>query len=106
MGYGPIDTFLIYKENRSSIAFVFVANYIADIATVTAVFLAGFNREFIDGAVQLYTIPLIIWLFYYLLKGSAIAKEYQDIRQVEFYKKYCDPNGDLKDEYLELIAKK
>jgi len=105
MGYGPIDTFLIYKSNRSSIAFVFILNYIADIATVVAVLLAGFNRGFIDGVVQLYMIPLIVWLFYYLKQGSLIAKEYQDIRQFDFYKKYCDPNGDLKDEYLELIKK-
>ena len=31
MGFGPIDTFLIYKSNRSSIAIVFVLNYIAGI---------------------------------------------------------------------------
>ena len=49
---------------------------------------------------------LSIWLVGYPLQGSAIAKEIQDVRQLEFYNKYCDANCDLKDEYLELIKMK
>jgi hypothetical protein len=82
-----------------------VLNYVANIFAIMAMLVSGFDRYVVDGAVQLYFVGILAALVTYLIQNGKLGARNQDERVFMFYKKYCDPNGELKDEYLEKIYK-
>ena len=78
-------------------------NYLAIVATRAAVLMVGFERSFLDGVVQLYAVGVVIFLICFAGISSVGMIRDQGLRFFMFYEKYCDPNGELKDEYLNLI---
>jgi hypothetical protein len=101
--YTAIDTMLVRVRFHSAFAIVILVNYIAVLSTMTAIFIIGFERELIDGAVQLYATVGAVGLISLFVAFAKYGIRYQDERTLMFYNKYCDPNGELKDEYLTLI---
>ena len=66
--------------------------------------IAGYARSRIDGNIQLiYSATALLLLVYCFIRAGYKGRKYQDTRAYLFYKKYCDPNGELKDEYLEMV---
>ena len=101
--YSAVDTLVVYKDNRPHIAFIFLLNYIAILSTMAAVLIAGFNRSNVDGFVQLYSIAIVAALVRYINSSYTTSANDSDRRCLKFYQKYCDSNGELKDEYLRMI---
>jgi uncharacterized membrane protein len=85
------------------IAWTFTANYIAVIATIFAMLIAGFDRSNADIAVQVFALVIVVILVTVFIWNYSAAANLQDQRAIRFYKKYCDISGELKDEYLAAI---
>jgi hypothetical protein len=103
--YTPVDGMVCRIESRGLYVGTTVINYISMLLTMSSMFIAGFERSLLDGYVQLYggvmVIAIVITFILALGKGS----EYQDKRALVFYQKYCDDDGSLKSEYIQLIEK-
>jgi len=95
-----VDTMIARIEAQTLLVLDTVINYIGNLMTVSAMFIAGFARTFLDGAVQLFAVVMIISLFYIFIRSDQRGSGLQDIRILQFYTKYCDDNGRLKREYL------
>lgn len=101
--YSETDAVVARVEAKNLLVVVTLFNYIANISAIVAMYIIAFDRDIVDGSVQLYmvvVILIIIWMFLSLVKRGV---NYQDTRSFAFYSKYCDNNGELKDEYLRLI---
>lgn len=85
------------------IGWTFTANYIAVIATVFAMLIAGYNRSSVDIAVQVFALTIVVILIVAFVWKYSRAANLQDQRAIRFYQKYCDISGELKDVYLTAI---
>ncbi len=94
------DTMVARVQAQSLIVVINVANYISNLATVAAMFIAGFARSTLDGGIQLFACVMIIGLFALFISSDKSGKIAQDQRVLSFYDKYCEDNGRLKREYL------
>jgi hypothetical protein len=94
------DTMMARVGIQPMLVVVTVVNYIANLMTVVAMFVAGFARSDEDGYVQLYAIVMILGLFVLFIMIDGKGSDLQDLRALRFYQKYCDDNGRLKREYL------
>ena len=91
------------KKNRATIGWTFTANYIAVVATVFAMLIAGYDRSSADIAVQVFALLVVVILIAIFGWNYSNAANLQDQRALRFYQKYCDISGELKDEYLAAI---
>lgn len=99
-----VDTTIMFIQNHRIYAFVTTFNYIANIAALTSMVVAGFSRTHTEGYIQLaYSIVFVIVLILIGLRSGLRIVKNQDTRAFRFYKQYCDADGQLKDQYLELI---
>eukprot|EP01038_Epipyxis_sp_PR26KG_P009738 gene9738-13104_t len=104
MVYSAVDGMIMRVKMKVTLVLVNIINYLAIIATITAMLLAGFDRSYLDGYVQLYGGAVVIGLFYlYYMFPASIGTYMQDVRAYMFYKKYCKISGELKEEYLKKI---
>lgn len=103
--YSESDTLLARVETFGLFGIINVVNYIAVLAGLVGTLIAGFGRNAIDGYIQLYSIFICFYLFYLFIGAYAEGTIVQDKRIYAFYKKYCDPDGQLKDSYIEKIRK-
>lgn len=85
------------------ITLTFTANYVAVVATVFAMLIAGYDRSSADIAVQVFALLTIVTLIVIFVWNFLIAANLQDQRALRFYQKYCDISGELRDEYLTAI---
>lgn len=99
-----VDTTIMFIENHRIYASVTTFNYIAIIAALASMLVAGFSRTYKEGYIQLmYSIVMIVALVGIGFRSGYRIYKSQDIRAYRFYKQYCDPDGQLKDEYLDVI---
>lgn len=103
--YSSADTLLARVETFSLFAFIVAINYVGLVCGLVATLIAGFGRSSLDGYIQLYSIGIVIYLLYLFVVTYQKGTVYQDRRIYRFYKKYCDDDGQLKDEYIERIRK-
>eukprot|EP01038_Epipyxis_sp_PR26KG_P005822 gene5822-8028_t len=104
MVYSAVDGMIMRVKMKVTLVLVNVVNYLAIIATIAAMLLAGFDRSYLDGYVQLYGIVVVIGLFYlYYIFPASVGTHMQDVRAFMFYKKYCQTSGELKEEYLKKV---
>jgi hypothetical protein len=101
--YSNADTLLTRVETFFLFGFINVVNYAGMISGLVATLIAGFGRSSLDGYVQLYSIAMCLYLFYLFTIAYQTGTVYQDRRVFKFYKKYCDDDGQLKDEYIDKI---
>lgn len=102
--YVPCDGTVARYRVFLLLILVSVVNYIASVATLAAMLVAGFARHFIDGVVQLYVILVVFYLVKLFAYTNSLGVNLQDKRVVAFYEKYCEPQtGRLKEEYLKLV---
>jgi hypothetical protein len=94
---------ICYHKHEKIYLRVRAANYTADITAVVAALIAGFARNAFDGYIQLYSPFLFIFTTFFFFSRVRLARERQDERIFRFYRKYCEENGQLKDDYLEVI---
>lgn len=102
--YSPADTLCARIEYFNLFAMVNVANYIAVSTAIIATLIAGFDRSWIDGFVQIYSPFLILTILYIFISGYGSGTQAQDRRVYRFYKKYCEKNGQLKEKYLRAVV--
>lgn len=98
--FSSADSMVVRVEAHTLYVTTFVMNYIANCATVSAMYVAGFDRSFEDGAIQLYGLVFVIIVFALFLRTDFRGKGLQDKRALLFYEKYCEENGRLKKEFL------
>lgn len=96
----------VVPQFRGLLTITFALNYVAILATVVLMLLAGFRRSVADSVVEIYAIVVVITLLVSFLRGYNAAARLQDERMIKFYQKYCDVSGELKDEYLKVINDK
>jgi hypothetical protein len=104
--YTTSDTMVARVQAQSLLVFVNIINYVANVATLVAMLIAGFNRSSVDGGVQMYIGALVILLAYLAHQCYAKGSRFQDGRTLAFYNKYCDDNGRLKHKYLLRVYEK
>lgn len=80
-----------------------ILNYVAVIAAIVGMFIAGFDRSNLDGYLQLYGIAVILGLLVFFVKMLFKGGEIQNYRAYLFYKKYCEIDGQLKQKYLDTL---
>ena len=99
-----VDTTIMFIENHRIYASVTIFNYIAIIAALASMLVAGFSRTYVEGYIQLaYSIVMIVVLIAIGIRSGFRVVKNQDVRAFTFYKQYCDSDGQLKDEYLNMI---
>jgi hypothetical protein len=103
--YSDADTYMQRIECNGLIIFIVAMNYIALFSGLVATLLAGFGRAFVDGVVQLYMIGFLGYVIAVFVNAVQRTGHNQDIRILRFYKKYCDIDGQLKDEYIEMLKR-
>jgi hypothetical protein len=101
--YCAIDTLIARIEYNGFMTFITIMNYIAVITAVIATMIAGFDRKDIDGWIQIYSIGLYAYMGYMFVQTYSRGSTYQDTRAYRFYAKYCDADGQLKDQYIEQL---
>ena len=103
MPYNGSDNLVMRVKLDSILASVHFSNYAADILVIIAMLFAGFARDSVDGYIQLWAIGLIAVVVFCFVVSQGFAITLQDVRSFLFYKKYCEPNGMLKQQYLDQI---
>jgi hypothetical protein len=103
MPYNGSDNLVMRVKLDGMLVVANIANYAAAILVIIAMLFAGFARDSTDGYVQLWAIPLIMAVIYCFIVSQQFAIKLQDVRSFLFYKKYCEPNGMLKQQYLDQI---
>lgn len=99
-----VDTTIMFIQNHRIYSSVTAFNYIAIVAALASMMVAGYARTYTEGNIQLvYSIVMIVVLVFIGLRSGNRVYKNQDVRAFAFYKQYCDPDGQLKSEYLELI---
>jgi hypothetical protein len=101
--YTEADAFMQRIECNSLIIIAVFMNYVALAGALVATFIAGFGRAYIDGLVQLYSVAFFIYVAYVFISAVRRTGHNQDIRIFRFYRKYCDIDGQLKDQYIEML---
>ena len=101
--YSPVDAMIARVENQFFLVGIGIINYLAVISGIGATWIAGFNRDTTDGWVHVYIIVFVVALCHNFFFGYLRGSRYQDSRAFRFYVKYCDFDGQLKDEYIEKI---
>lgn len=106
MAYTELDTAVMkvtidHKQGLTSV--INVLNYVALIAAIVGMLLAGFDRSDLDGYLQLYAIAVILALLVFFIKMLGTGATIQNYRAYLFYKKYCQPDGQLKQKYLDTL---
>jgi hypothetical protein len=101
--YSPVDAIISRVEFNPLLVSVGFVNYLSVISGLGATWIAGFNRDATDGWVHAYIFFFVIALIYTFISGYSRGSMYQDCRAFRFYVKYCDYDGQLKDEYIEKI---
>jgi hypothetical protein len=103
MVYSEADALRIRIESNARFMVTTILNYVAIVATVAGMLVAGFDRSPVDGALQLYSLPLLALLLFHFLSSNTRGTIAQDQRSFLFYKKYCDANGELTDHSLAMV---
>lgn len=102
--YAPIDALITYIEYKPLWKVIQAMDYLGIIALVVAMFIAAFDRNLVDGVVQLWA-PLLFLAFIILfLTADGKESRIQDMRIYRFYRKYCNKDGSLRDEYTRAIV--
>jgi len=103
MGSADVDALILRVRFHWFFVATTATNYLALLTTMASMLIAGFDRSNVDGGVQLYCFVLILMAVIAFKVMVGKGERQQDKRCLAFYKKYCDPNGELKDEYLQMI---
>ena len=106
MAYNGVDALVIRVKRNDAFVLIQILNYFADTAILLAMMIAGFDREYLDGYLQLYAIPVVIFIIFFFVKFHFLACKIQNVRSMMFYKKYCSPDGSLRPDVLEFIYTK
>lgn len=103
--YTDVDTFIfkIRMDKNSIFLTLNVTNYLADICAIVGMFIAGYNRSYFDGNVILPSLMIVPICVYFLVWSLSQGMKTQDVRVIKFYHEFCDTDGQLKDEYLQLV---
>jgi hypothetical protein len=102
--YAYCDGTLARVKAFSLLIIVTIVNYVANLATMIAMLVAGFARSVTDGAIQLYSVVLVVAIIHMFVNLNGLGERYQDTRALRFYLQYCDPmTGRLKEEYLKVV---
>ena len=100
--YGNVDTFMARLDD-TLFAVAIAFDYIGVLTLLAATLVAGFNRTYLDGYMQLYSIAIVLFIIvawiYTALRGNTAQLE----RVMAFKTRYCDADGQLKDECLNII---
>lgn len=103
MAFNDTDTFYfkIRQDLGGVTTTIQVFNYLAMIAALAGMLVAGFDRNNTDGAlIALLAIPTVMCLFAFFIWSISNAAILQDERAYLFYTKYCKDSGHLKDKYV------
>ena len=106
MAYTNVDALVIRVQRNDVFVGVMVLNYSADLIVIIAMLVAGFDRDYLDGGLQLYAIVIVFGIIAAFLNLMGLGLERQNARSMFFYKKYCNFNGLLRDEIREKIYSK
>lgn len=101
--YTDIDVMMVRIFHVHTLAGAITADYIGILALLTAVLVAGFNLSRIDGYIQLYIIFIVIIVVIGWIYGTQLTDKFQLKAAEAFKAKYCDDDGQLKDEVLTRI---
>lgn len=101
--YSGADTLLARIECQPLLVLSTIINYIAIIATIVGILIVAFGRTSLDFYVQSYMCFIVILLVTFAAYCYRRGVMYQDYRVLKFYLRYCDPNGELKDQYLKIL---
>ena len=101
--YCPVDRMIARVESQYLFVVTTFVNYLSQLLTMAAMFVAGFDRAYIDGYVQLYAIVVVFGIFALFVKLLGKGDQYQDERTLAFYDKYCEDSGRLWPKYIQMI---
>lgn len=101
--YAASDVVVMRVKSNIHMTLAVILNYVADIASIIAMFVAGFSRSKLDGLVQLYAVLLFVLVLVLFLTSMKLGDQFQDMRTLKFFQKYCDITGSLRPEYLVMI---
>jgi hypothetical protein len=102
--YTEIDGTIILLESYALMVVVTAFNYVAIVTTIIAMLVAGFARTYTQGYIQLaYSVIGTVILITTFIRSGMRAVKNQDTRAYMFYKEYCEMDGQLKKQYLDLV---
>lgn len=101
--YSPMDRMIARVESQHLFVLTTFVNYLSQVLTMAAMFIAGFDRAYLDGYVQLYAIVVVFGIFTLFVIILAKGDKYQDERTLAFYNKYCEDSGRLWPKYIKMI---
>ena len=101
--YCPVDRMIARVETQYLFVTTTFVNYLSQLLTMAAMFVAGFDRAYIDGYVQLYAIVVVFGIFALFVKLLGKGDRYQDQRTLAFYDRYCEDSGRLWPKYIAMI---
>ena len=101
--YCPVDRMIARVESQYLFVVTTFVNYLSQLLTMVAMFVAGFDRAGIDGYVQLYAIIVVFGIFALFVKLLGKGDQNQDERTLAFYDKYCEDSGRLWPKYIQMI---
>ena len=101
--YCPVDRMIARVESQYLFVVTTFVNYLSQLLTMVAMFVAGFDRAGVDGYVQLYAVVLVFVIFVFFVKLMIKGDQYQDERTLAFYDKYCEDSARLWPKYIQMI---
>ena len=101
--YSPVDKMIARVESSHLFVITTFVNYLSQLLTMAAMFVAGFDRANIDGFVQLYAIAVVLAIFTLFVVILKRGDRYQDARALAFYDKYCEASGRLRPSFIQMM---
>ena len=98
------SAFLAFLDMAPMFVVINISNYISDICAILGLILLGYDRNLIDGIiVTVFAGLMVFFIVQFVLTNWPNMSRKQDTEYLNFYRKYCDKNGELKDKYLDMI---